>query len=240
MTDPPFRIGLQEGGFFLFGRLVFSPEGRERVERREIYGLPVLQVRVRPGGWLERRRLRRSAKRLARAGVRRVLVPQDFQNWSVLERWGLRRVEPAPFLRFFAPQIVLAALNRRGIAPNTATVALRGQRVDRDMARAAQLLCPLVRQVAISAPRGGEELSQWLRREYGLPVQPDGAQVSLAVYFDPEGAGEEDLLLWGADPKLAGVVPRASELNSEDQRDLGLLTALWETGKLGTAGLEFT
>lgn len=224
----------------MFGRLVFSNEGREGVERREIYGLPVLQVQVRPRGWMEKGRLRRGARRLARAGARRVLVPQGFAQWTILERWDLRPVDPVPFLRFYAHQIVLAALQRREIAPSTATVALRGRRVDRDMARCAQLLCPLVRQVAVSAPQGGEELSRWLRREYGLPVQPDGAQVSLAVYFDGEGAGEEDLLLWGPNPQLGSIVPCAPGLMGEDREDLALLTALWETGKLGSDALEFT
>lgn len=240
MKIPPFRIKLREGGYCLFGRLVFAEEGRERVERREVYGLPVLQVQVRPGGWMEKGRLRRGTKRLAQAGIRRVLVPQGFAQWPILAHWDLRPVDPVPFLRFYAPQIILAALKRQKIASHTATVALRGQRVDRDMARCAQLLCPLVRQVAVSAPQGGEELSRWLRREYGLPVQPDGAQVSLAVYFDGEGAGEGDLLLWGPNPQLWGVVPRAPGLMEEDQEDLGLLTALWETGKLGSDALEFT
>lgn len=224
----------------MFGRLVFGKEGRGQAERREIYGLPVLQVQVRPGGWLEKRRIRRGAKHLAQAGIRRVLVPRDFDQWTMLERWDLRGVDPVPFLRFHAPQIILAALKRQGIAPNTAAVALRGQRVDRDMARCAQLLCPLVRQVAVSAPQGGEELSRWLRREYGLPVQPDGAQVSLAVYFDGEQAGERDLLLWGTHPRLGEVMPRGLNLIGEDQEDLRLLTALWETGKLKPDALEFT
>lgn len=240
MKCPPFRIDLREGGYVLFGKLVFCPEGRERVERQGLYGLTVLQTQVRLGGWLEKRRLGRAGKRLARAGVSRVLVPEGFEQWSLLERWGLRPVDPVPFLRFYAPQIVLAALERRGMAPRQATVALRGKRVDRDMARTAQLLCPLVRQVAVNAPKGGEELSLWLRREYGLPVQPDGAEVSLAVCFDGEGAGEEDLLLWGTDPRLCGVTLRAAALSPEDRQDLGLLTALWETGKIGKFGLEFT
>ena len=224
----------------MFGRLVFGRDGRERAERRELYGLPVLQVQVRPGGWLEKRRLGRGAKRLARAGIRRVLVPRDFDQWTILARWDLRPVDPVPFFRFYASQIILAALKRKGIAPNTATVALRGQRVDRDMARCAQQLCPLVRQVAVSAPQGGEELSRWLRREYGLPVQPDGAQVSLAVYFDGEEAGEGELLLWGANPCLAGITPHAEGLEQEDREDAALLAALWETGKLGPDGVEFT
>lgn len=144
----------------------------------------------------------------------------------MLERWGLSGVDPVPFLRFYAPQIVLAALKRRGIPPEGATVALRSRSVDRDMARTAQLLCPLVRQVAVNAPQGGEELSLWLRREYGLPVQPDGTEVSLAVYFDGEGAGEKDLLLWGTAPQLGEVTPQAEALAPEDRQDLCLLAAL--------------
>lgn len=224
----------------MFGRLVFAQTGSRGAERREIYGLPVLQVRVRPGSWMEKGRLGRGAGRLARAGVRRVLVPRGFDRWPILERWGLKPVDPVPLLRFYAPQIILAALKRRKIAPDTAVVALRGQRVDRDMARCAQLLCPLVRQVAVSAPQGGEVLSEWLRREYGLPVRPDGGQVSLAAYFDGAGAGEEDLLLWGPAPRLGGVVLRGPELAGEDQWDLDLLTALWETGRLDANTLEFT
>ena len=80
----------------------------------------------------------------------------------------------------------------------------------------------------------------WLRREYGLPVQPDGAEVSLAVYFDGEGAGEKDLLLWGPEPRLGEVTPQAAALALEDRENLGLLTALWETGKIGKYQLEFT
>ena len=224
----------------MFGQLVFCPEGRGQVERRELYGLTVLQTQVRPGGFWEAGRLGRSGRRLARAGVRRVLVPRGFAQWPLLERWGLREVDPVPLLRFCAPQVVLAALRRRGIAPETATVALRGRRVDRDMARCAGLLCPQVRQVAVNAPQGGEALSLWLRREYGLPVQPDGEGVSLAVYFDPEGAGEEDLLLWGARPRLGEVAVRGRGLAPEDRENLSLLAALWETGKLGSDGLEFT
>ena len=35
----------------MLGQLVFSADGRERAERHDLYGLGVLQVRVRPGGW---------------------------------------------------------------------------------------------------------------------------------------------------------------------------------------------
>ena len=66
--------------------------------------------------------------------------------------------------------------------------------MDRDMVRAAEFLCPRVRELAVSARQGGEELSAWLRREYGMPVRPDGEGVTAAVRFDetaPGGGGRE-------------------------------------------------
>ena len=61
-----------------------------------------------------------------------------------------------------------------------------------------------------------------------------------AVYFDGEGAGEKDLLLWGTAPQLGEVIPQAEALAPEDRQDLCLLAALWETGKIGKFKLEFT
>lgn len=224
----------------MLGQLVFSPDGRERAERHDLYGLGVLQVRVRPGGWREKGRLRRGGKRLAQGGVRRVLVPWGFDQWPVLERWGLSGSRSCPVPALLCPAdrtgCVEAAGDPSGGRYRSPSKPERGP----DMARTAQLLCPLVRQVAVNAPQGGEELSLWLRREYGLPVQPDGTEVSLAVYFDGEGAGEKDLLLWGTAPQLGEVTPQAEALAPEDRQDLCLLAALWETGKIGKFELEFT
>ena len=61
--------------------------------------------------------------------------------------------------------------------------------MDRDMVRAAEFLCPRVRELAVSARQGGEELSAWLRREYGMPVRPDGEGITAAVRFDEAAPG---------------------------------------------------
>ena len=172
----------------------------------------------------------------------RVLAPPEFPHWELLEARGLRRVDPLPFLRFYAGELALAVLLREGIAPQRGTVALRGRRVDRDMVRAAEFLCPRVRELAVSARKGGEELSSWLRREYGMPVRPDGEGITAAIRFDkdaPAGGGRE-LFLYGGAPQLVGVRPRAAALAEGDQEDLPLLAALWETGRLEAFGLEFT
>ena len=151
-------------------------------------------------------------------------------------------MDPLPFLRFYAGELVLAALLREGVAPQRGTVALRGRRVDRDMVRAAEFLCPRVRELAVSARQGGEELSAWLRREYGMPVRPDGEGIIAAVRFDETapGGGGRELSLYGGALQLAGVRPRAAALEEGDREDLPLLAALWETGRLEALGLEFT
>ena len=226
----------------MLGELRYDAGGDGRVRRGERYGLPLLTVQVRPGGWRERGRVRSAARRLFRLGVRRVLSPADFPHWPLLAAAGLRPVDPLPFLRAHAGELALAALERAGTPPHLGTAALRGRRADRDLLRAAEFLCPRVRGLAVSAGESGEALASWLRREYGVPVRPDGPEVSVAVRFDgtaPEGGGQV-LSLFGAGPRLAGVRPRAAGLEEGDREDLPLLAALWATGRLERWGPEST
>ena len=225
------------------GEVRYSPKGDGRPRRGERYGLPVLEAEVSAAnGWRARRTLRSAARRLVRMGVRRALAPPDFLGWEVLERAGLRPVDPLPFLRFHAGELALAALGRAGVPPSCGTVALRGRWADRDFLRAAEFLCPRVRGLVLSAGESGDELAAWLRRTYGVPVYPDGAEVSVAVRFDgtAQAGGGRVLSLYGDTPELAGVRLCANRLEEGDREDLPLLAALWETGKLARLGLEFT
>ena len=107
------------------------------------------------------------------------------------------------------------------------------------MVRAAEFLCPRVRELAVSARQGGEELSAWLRREYGMPVRPDGEGITAAVRFDetaPGGGGRGAGPVWGRRPGWRGCCPRAAALEEGDREDLPLLAALWETGRLEDLG----
>ena len=151
-------------------------------------------------------------------------------------------MDPVPFLRACAGELALAALRREGILPQQGTVALRGRRVDRDMVRAAEFLCPRVRDVAVTAPVGGGEMAAWLRREFGAPIRPDSGEILVAVRFDGTGArkGRRVLSLFGPEPGLAGIRLRAATLTPEDREKLPLMAALWEAGRGERLGLEFT
>ena len=117
----------------MLGELVYCADGDGQPRRQERYGLTVLRAEVRPGGWGEAGRLKRAARRLARLGGRRVLVPEGFCRWEPLSLWGLEPVDPVPFFRACAGGLALAALRREGIPPQKGTVALRGRRVDREI-----------------------------------------------------------------------------------------------------------
>lgn len=226
----------------LFGQLVLEPGGRGKPAPGRLYGLNILRAETDLSGFWGERRLRRAGKGLRRGGVLRVLVPGDFAQWPLLERFGLRPVEAEAFVRAQSVPLTLELLERRDIPPDRAAVALRGLRADRDMARTAAALCRQVRSLVVDAPRGGEELAGWLRREFGVPILPPGEGCHAALRFHPDcPRGEEAALeLYGPRPRLAGLRLSAPGLAEIDREDLPLLSALWEGGKLGPGDIKIT
>lgn len=226
----------------LIGQLILEPGGRGRAVSGRLYGLPVLRAEADRSGFWGERRLRRAGRALRQGGALRVLVPRDFDRWPLLEAFGLRPVEPESFVRAQSVPLTLEALERRGLAPDRATVALRGSRVDHALARTAAQLCPLVRRLVVDAPRGGEELALWLHREFGVPVLPPAEQGAVALRFQGDCPRREDtaLELYGPRPGLAGLSLSAPGLAEEDREDLPLLAALWEGGKLGPEDIKIT
>ncbi len=203
-------------------------EGRLRMER--ILGLSLLRCGVPAGaGFWKDRRVRRAAEGFSRRGVRRVLTGERFPHWALLEDRGLRRVDYAPLCQAMAAPLALAWLERQGTAPVGAAVELRGSRVSRPLRLAAQALCGRVRSLIITAPSGGRELADELRREWGMAVVEEGRS-ALTLCFSPWGE-KGDLRLYGAQPWLDGLslALRERELPEEPER-LPLLEALWEGG----------
>ena len=228
----------------MLGQLVFDG-GRGGPQRALLYGLPVLRCQADPEGFWGERRLKRAGRSLCAGGAVRALVPAGFDRWPLLLKLGLRPVDPGAFLRAQAAPLAASLLERQGLAPDRATVALRGRRADGEMLRAALALCPRVRRLTISAPQGGEELAAWLRREYGLPILPADAPAQAALLLQP-GTEPEDanpcpaLTLFGPEPDLAGLRFSAPDLAPTDREDLPLLSALWEGGRLGPEQLKIT
>ena len=228
----------------MLGQLVFDG-GRGGPRRALLYGLPVLRCQTDPEGFWGERRLKRAGRSLYSGGVVRALVPPGFDRCPLLLALGLRPMDPGPFLRAHAAPLTASLLERQGLAPDRATVALRGQRADGAMLRAALALCPRVRRLTISAPPGGERLAAWLRREYGLPILPADAPAQAALLLQP-GTEPEDanpcpaLTLFGPAPDLAGLRLAAPDLAQEDREALPLLSALWEGGRLGPEQLKIT
>ena len=226
----------------MLGQLILTPGGRGKPAPGRLYGLSVLRAEADPDGFWGERRLRRAGKGLRRGGVLRVLVPEDFDRWPELAPLGLRPVEVEAFVRNQSAALALELLERRDVSPDRAVVALRGARADRDMARTAAALCRQVRSLVVDAPRGGEELAGWLRREFGVPILPPGEGCHAALCFHPNCPRREEtaLELYGPRPRLAGLTLSAPRLAEGDREDLPLLSALWEGGKLGPGDIKIT
>ncbi len=228
----------------MLGQIVYSVRGRGRLrlEETDLHGVPVLRIGVDPEGQWGRYRMKKAGKLLARAGVRRVLVPKDFGAWETLERYALRRVDPMPFLRAHAAELAVAALQRQGNRPEQCAVALRAVRTDRDLVKAAEELCGRVRDVCISVPKGGRQLSDRLRWEYGVAVRPDFECVPGAVRFDPRTweRGGVVVDLFGPAPDPEQIRVRLKGAIGTETEDFSLLAALWEGGKVQKGDLEFT
>lgn len=224
----------------MLGRLEFVPGSWGGGQVEDLFGLSVFTVRADPSGWLGKRRLNRAGTVLRKNGAVRALVPKGFERWELLARFGLRAVEPAPFLRSQAPGLALAGLRRRDVNPERATIALSGTRTDMDMFRTAAALCPKVRRLVIAAP-GGEHLAHRLRADFGVPVLPPDEPAQLRLCFQPGGSvgTGSRLELYGREPELDGGRLIHPGLGEQGE-DLALLCALWERGKLDVQGLKFT
>lgn len=224
----------------LIGRLTFTARGKGTTTPGRLYGLNVLWAEVDPESFWAARRLRKAGQGFRRAGVSRLLVPGGFASWGIVGAMGLRPIETEPLVQAQGAPLALGSLERQGLAPDRATVALRGSRADRAVRQAAVELCPQVRNLVIDVPRGGRELAQWLRWEFGMPVLPREmpGQVGLCFHPDSQEEDEVNLGLYGPSPKLAGLSLSAPELAEEDRENLPLLAALWEGGRLGPEDIK--
>ena len=223
----------------MLGRVEFAPGGRGRGEHTDLYGIPILTVRTDPEGFFGRRRLCRAGWNLRRGGVVRTLLPKGFFQWELLEKMGLKQVDPGAFLRAQSAELAVEALRGRGTDPGRATVVLSGARADGEMLRAALELCPKVRRLVVDVPKG-ERLAYRLREEFGIPVLPADHPAQLDLRFQPGASSRQEpfLELYGCRPVLDGLRLSVPELREEDRETLDVLSVLWERGRLEPARIK--
>ena len=209
----------------MLGQLIYCAgvRGRPAAELMQLYGLPVMRISLSPEGFWAERRLKQAGRWFSRSGIRRVLVPDGFERWNILQRYGIAPVEPLPFLKAHAAKLAIAALERQGIRKEKSSVALRGIEVEREMAAAAEELCPVIKDLCISVYRGGKELRNRLRMEYGIAVLPDSDCMDAVVRFHSETADggrivlnlfSERLDLCGISVTVNGIEPEAHRRQS--------------------------
>lgn len=228
----------------MVGRICWEEGGRFRVvgTKTALQGLPLYQVSLSPQGKGYLPRLKRGIRLFRTQQVGQILLPVDFQAWDVLRQGGLRPYDPLNSLQSLGDLLALRHLRRLGIAPSVAKVALVGERVTPSFQAVALALCPLVAQLSIVAPQGGEALQRHLYRHYGMATGFPWEQCSLLLGFDkiPEENIPPLLPLHQANsPGFSGISMK-NPVVPADISPLSWMGLLLETGRLGREELEFT
>lgn len=138
--------------------------------------------------------------------------------------------------------MALALLRRQGEDPLRAAVACGGAGRSGIWSRAAEELCPRVRDLCLSVQTGGGELERYLHRQYGVAWRRTGRRPGgHPLRSRAEEAGQAVLSLFGPETDLAGLAVSVPGLERQKEGQwLPLLEILWETGRLERTDLEFT
>lgn len=204
----------------MLGWIRWSGDKRLRLAREQVFGMALLALYLPERERGLERRVKKGARLLAEKRVTRVLTPPEFALWPSLLECGLRPVDTVGLRCALAVPWVLECLRTQGVAPERATVCLRGERETPDLVLTAFRLCPVVRNLAIDVPGGGV-LAERMRGQFGLPVLPPGSvRADLTLRFDDGPLLERAALIW-----TNGSLPADCEA-------LPLLGALWQCGRV--------
>ena len=142
---------------------------------------------------LMRRRMLAAAKRLRKAGVTDLVLPDALSDSLFLERTGLRAVSTVPLRQLIAADWVRMELVRRKLPDAGARVAVLAPVLTGEVVRTVTELVLRHRYVLLDIPRGTEEFSRRLRREYGVSLL-DGADTQ-------QLAKAEAVVIFGSQPQ---------------------------------------
>ena len=119
---------------------------------------------------LVRRRVLTAAKRLRKAGVTRLVVPEAFAYGEQLEKAGVAPVSTLPLRRALAADLARAVMAGRNLSGGSARLAVAGDQLSGELVRTVTELALGNRYVLLDVPYGGDTLANQLRREYGVSL----------------------------------------------------------------------
>ena len=249
----------------MFGFLLLQEGAKRRraavqCDTKTICGVRFFAVTVAQSGsaLLRRRRLRKAARLMERAGVHTALFPQTFSDLAPFEKHGVHAAEETYLRRMKAAAIARRAMAARGLCGADCCAALLGDRMDAALRAALMELALEVRYTMLRASGGAEECAV-LRREYGVSVlrEPGAAQLRRAdvvlTFGSAQPCGAENCLWlpFGAVTEAEGYRSGAAqvcyaappEVEAQLQLDCSrnaLLSLLLEMGAVRAEELEVT
>ena len=147
---------------------------RQVLESRALLHLRVAWASVARGPRtpeaLVRRRVLTAAKRLRKAGVTRLVVPEAFAYGEQLEKVGVAPVSTLPLRRALAADLARAVMAGRNLSGGSARLAVAGDQLSGELVRTVTELALGNRYVLLDVPYGGDTLANQLRREYGVSL----------------------------------------------------------------------
>ena len=171
-------------------------EKRERAGETTLAGLPVFRAGVlrREGTpeWLLRRRIRAAGRKLARAGVRRLLWPEGFPYGELLAGEGILPVDTLPLWQGLAAELAWRELRRRGIPPGEGRAAVCAGRLTAE-ARPAHLTLD---QLTLDVPVSSDCAKFYRVAPTSAMVRQDGTVIPAAEISAMEGEIFSDMDEW--------------------------------------------
>lgn len=149
---------------------------RGKLYRDESFGASLWRMALPASGALLTYRRRKMWEKLASMGVRTGIFPPHLRQEAAA--WGITPVEVAPLRR-----LLLEELFAQCAIVRTDTVALRSEEATPEVYEAAAFLSQKARYIVPEIAQGAEQLSDWLRREYGVCTGGKGRAVCGGVTF---------------------------------------------------------
>ena len=205
---------------------------------KEVAEVPFMVLRYgdQNSRW-QRRRLRRALRRMAEQGICQAIMPPDMI--SLCREVNILPIPERPLRLALMEPLLDSFCTQNGLDIHRSTVQLCGHRADHVVQQAAILLARKARYVELQVDVGQQNLSDWLRREYGLST--GGGHRSIMRVCCDDARAENIPTIWlGQNCEKRQRIsyqfndPWSGQIIAEPQ----LLSVLFAEGKLPPEAIE--